>query len=715
MRFGIAAAALAFQQAIPTTVAYQEKGNSESNKVMQQAYSSLAATTSIHDDDDDERKMFLSSHPMGQSIQVEASKDHHRHHHHQRRRRNGKDRNTRGLLDKSKTKRLERESSSTSSTLVNNRMETDDNENNSIVECDPKSVDMGILACGARSYCVESQFSSTGGICSSSPTSRSRHLQQPPPQQSQSCSDDDQCSEGQFCNVNIGFDDGLVTGVCVDCPCGNYPILTCDWVVEPLSNRAAIQSCIDSCTQAESDPLRCEPFTEYYYCEPTIDPDTGFEGQSCKGISLNCFDSVGSCCYTFSFESTYDVDDYRALEATYYFVAPYHQNITLSYNNVDVECYVAFDEEVCNGCSTSSNYNYSGEVCVEFDCTNNPPGGAGNLCDYTSGNGIYDLIPILGQCSSYNPNPDPYPPPPDNIMCNICGFTAYPDNPDEELSGGYSCQDVWRYSYTNVFDGTETCETATKYFSSICCIGVAPCNICDDRPLTNPNEFVDIPTLGVSAYCYVIYYTGLEGGIVGDESCAIVSGIAGPICCLTKEEDNVGSIAYCPICPDGQSVSSPDLLISTPGLPNMTCTQLQAFGKQGLIPPELCETTQITAPALCGCGIDEPQTTPVASKPPVAPPGSSSSSSSSVPSMVPGDNNLSVSPEADLGPEDISNDSNSTDATNETETPMSAPTPLPSDTNGSSSEDESGSRSIFNGSFLGGIPLMVAACYMLAF
>ena len=462
-----------------------------------------------------------------------------------------------------------------------------------VSECDPNALDMGILECGAGNYCSESRASSKGGICASN--SDRRKLQ--------ACGVTTFCTEeGTFCNLDFGAE-----GECEACPCGD-PITDCGLL--GLYNPAGVPACVASCTQSPADAYTCQDVDggESYFCESTVDPDTGYGTEVCYGISDYCDEEGAGCCYGYGYSVTYGANNYTSVSIIYNFYTPYSQNVTLTYDS-NYECDITFNGEACNSCVVVGDGE---DPCVEFDCTNNPPGMMGSSCN---GTGAVELIPVLAYCGLYD-------------RCDICDGGDLNGN---LTIGVYSCDDLASISYLIPPDSDE-CDYAQDNFGLVCCGEGTPCNICSGGgSLLNPYvELVENVT------CGDLYYAG-QLGLIPEESCAYYASLAGPTCC----NENVGEL--CILCPGDGDVENPDQIIQTPGQPEVTCGQLQEFGRTGAVPGDLCAAAQIAVPALCGCL--DPDSSMVPGETP--PPGSmdpSMAPGSMDPSMMPGSMDPSMVP-----------------------------------------------------------------------
>ncbi|KAL3910053.1 MAG: hypothetical protein SGILL_007843 [Bacillariaceae sp.] len=208
-------------------------------------------------------------------------------------------------------------------------------------ECDPESddADTGVLSCGAGTFCAESDESTKGGFCVSSPDELDRNLQE-----------------------TVTLFDGLYSVFCSE---DAYYASDCN------------------CTGA--DP---EAYTLDVVC---------MQPQECTNYTSTCDANVTSCIeYDFSFSlngaGTYVVD--RCFEDT----APYYQRtcyqLTAVETGVPEECTISMDGEDCFSCTVDTNEE--GDYCYQFDCTNTISRRAGDLCQ----EGVY-VAPILYYLRTY--------------------------------------------------------------------------------------------------------------------------------------------------------------------------------------------------------------------------------------------------------------------------------------------------------------------------
>lgn len=206
-------------------------------------------------------------------------------------------------------------------------------EQEELVECDPESedADVGVLSCGAGSYCIESENSKKGGYCLSSPDEIDRNLQ-----------------ESFFDSVYFAF---------------------CD------SDSLYYDTC--NCTGA--DP---EAYTLDVACA---------RSDACGEIESQCGVNVTSC-VSYGFYLTMTGPGAYVVDRCFEDSLPYQQKTcyqTTSYGNRDVEgCTISVDDEECLSCQLSTNAD--GDDCYIFDCTNTFVKRAGDQCTP----GVY-VAPIL--------------------------------------------------------------------------------------------------------------------------------------------------------------------------------------------------------------------------------------------------------------------------------------------------------------------------------
>ena len=434
-----------------------------------------------------------------------------------------------------------------------------------VVECDPYHIDTGILQCGSGSYCAESKESSKGGVCVA--LSNTRNLQQ------QNCASDIPCPEGSFCDQMYGSDGGG----CEICPCGNPATACIGLLGQAFYNPDAIESCTSSCGPGVGYCQQYAGTCNFDY----FDTATGTGTTTCYGASEYCYDDGADCCYAYAITRTFEDGAQTSSSYEYYFSAPYSQNVTITYGGEGSGCGILFNGDLCNSCTQTSDY----QNCIQFDCTNSPGGQAGNTCD---DDGMGALLPVSNQCVIYE-MPDSY--------CNFCGEgpLPYPDAVIGVDGYEYSCQ--YLFDYNMYFESNSTqCDYASYYYAPICCEGAAPCNICGEGgSLTYPNATFDIPDYG-EVTCYALGYGGMFG-LISPGECAVITGIARPTCCEMPPEPST-----CYVCPNDWPVTNPDALVDVDSLPDdTTCQQLQDFGRQGLIPSELCTSAQTAALSNCGC------------------------------------------------------------------------------------------------------------------
>ena len=547
------------------------------------------------------------------------------------------------------TKTRKKRSKVGNSPLLNNRRNTRNKrrvEQSTNKECDPNALDMGILECESigNYYCVESQLSSTGGICSSTNGLMIGHKQkqQLNRRKLQRCSPTDEpssCPDGSFCDLQTV----ATAGFCVDCPCGNNAEHSCPILLPDTDDNhspESLQDCFDQCTSLV-DPYPCQEYiTAYQYCYAGDTTQLGapYYSYYCFGQSPYCYYADATCCFAYGYAAQYgppepSQDYYFQRTYYYYFYQPYEQKIRFTYSSRGgTDCDLLFNDETCNLCEFTSSFE---EFCFDFDCTNLPGGMAGNTCDGGDGSndGITTLLPILNQCGgdetmTSSPSTSPPTVAPAGNGCRICGIDGYLRNPDL-IVGGYTCEVTSNSTYSLFENGSPECITAQDSIGPACCDAIDPCNICTnhggilmnpDAPLTNGTN---------AATCSDLYVYALQGMLANPDQCAYYSSIAGPTCCGDDFDPT------CLVCPDDGQVSNPDTTVEFPGFPEVTCGQVQEFGRQGLIPPDLCEEAQAEIPTTCGCdaGVLPPSDMPGGETDPPAtdPPGSNE-----VPSGSPG-------------------------------------------------------------------------------
>lgn len=124
-----------------------------------------------------------------------------------------------------------------------------------------------------------------------------------------------------------------------------------------------------------------------------------------------------------------------------------------------------------------------------------------------------------------------------------------------------------------------------------------PCNVCGgDLVVTNPSAIAYIPGQ-TNTPCFELAGVGGGGGISPYE-CANLPGQIGQTCgCAPPTQEPTQSPSYptCNICAPNQLMSSPDTWMSytdSSGTTNMPCSNWQAEGAIGQIPPNECASLQ---------------------------------------------------------------------------------------------------------------------------
>ena len=502
-------------------------------------------------------------------------------------------------------------------------------------ECNPTSTDpdIGVLSCGQGRYCQESVQHGLGGVCAGKETAEVHR--------------DLQAGSGgeflqSFCNPLSD-----IYGV-YDCDCSEFDVAT---------GQGDIQ-----CSTFDSycfDPGNTTCATSSFFAD-FMEDDT-YSVTFCYDFLLPYYERV---CYNvdyFDSTCTLEFNNVTCASCTV-------QNDTLAngYYCLDFDCSNTagmHDGSECDGDKVSIlRDNLICSVCPGNAPVSNPGYMiGGTTCGQLQDDGLEGRIPvddcptaqvsvpIICGCEPAEaplPTPPPVPAPGQEPICLVCPGDGDVINP-EIIIGDTSCGDLQESGRQGQIP-EENCPAIQSGVPIQCgCADVevptptpAPievfpvCSVCPDgEPVTNPDEIVELPDQPETT-CGELQESGLEG-LISPELCPVVQGSVPLLCgCGAAETDPPvepvtdapavqptdapagGDI--CIICLNDDDVTNPDNIVEVPGEPDsdITCAELQALGRQGLIPPDQCIGAQVAAPFLCGCGDIELTLPPAESPPP---------------------------------------------------------------------------------------------------
>ncbi|KAL3908144.1 MAG: hypothetical protein SGILL_008596, partial [Bacillariaceae sp.] len=402
-----------------------------------------------------------------------------------------------------------------------------------IVECDTQDASrlnmdvVGILSCGPGRYCKESSDSPMGGVCAWShqggadDSASHRMLQE----DESSIIDD----------LQYACDYAYLIGY--DC--------SCDLDSEQYSGTA-------SC----SSPPVCSTYPS-----------------ACNVNSTDC----RSDSYAVNILSAGTWETELCVE----FTKPYEQKTCYSTTMMDFgkdvqpECYINFQGEVCSSCAAyplqeaSGNETMLSEICYTFDCSNTAAGSIGNTCDF----------PV----SSMSVYLDTYGCPP----CNVCGDNGTMMSPETAvriLNNTYECGYIQDVSMMGFFT-----EASCQYFSSVV---EGPCEChgggAETQAPSSPT------TSAVTTDTNSTFAPTNEPNLATDFP-------------MIDKPESLPPGQICNPCPNGDVVYV-DAFVMVPGQSDqVSCAELKKAGMDGSIPTAACGTVQNLAATPC-CGKDKEPT-----------------------------------------------------------------------------------------------------------
>lgn len=258
--------------------------------------------------------------------------------------------------------------------------------------------------------------------------------------------------------------------------------------------------------------------------------------------------------------------------------------------------------------------------------------------------------------------------------CNICSDGEYLQFPNSTTFvpgvGEYACSDIYSNGFAGNFGSQDSngCLAASIIAGPVCCgSGVVPtdppapmgCNICrsiEGGYLYNEDVIVSIPGGNEEYTCSEIYEAGISGDFLDDGpdgTCAAISDAIGSTCCssggdvgpiVTESPSSVSSEVEdaCYVCPGNGDVGNPTVTVPGTGDPELTCSEIQALGRQGLIPSDQCPAAQAGVPLVCGCL--EPPSEVVPSEVPSGAPTNAPIQMTEVPVIAPSEAPVDVAP-----------------------------------------------------------------------
>lgn len=143
------------------------------------------------------------------------------------------------------------------------------------------------------------------------------------------------------------------------------------------------------------------------------------------------------------------------------------------------------------------------------------------------------------------------------------------------------------------------------------------CNICPEGTVTPGGVFVMPGSQEVS--CSDLEAAGLNGTIVGAESCeAFQDRAAGPCCGAPFSSDepivDESTDGFCTVCGPNKTLTDDTSFVSVPTQGIYSCKELIAMGQNGTLDDKrICILVQLSAKTPCGCISDDPTAAPVAS------------------------------------------------------------------------------------------------------
>jgi len=380
-----------------------------------------------------------------------------------------------------------------------------------VVECDPTSVDVGILACEEGQFCKEDDSSTLGGLCVSTEAT-SRHLQ------TVNLCNPASSSFSNACNCS-GLDNSTGTGT-VDC------VTATDYNVGLL-----FTGC-DNATLNETSIYGFQNSLETYYenCYTFITP---YYQKTCVKVTGNTCNITldGQACASCILQGKYYQFDCS--------------NIGGPVGNDSVALF-----PIIKTCYTPSNHTN-----VTFNCTSLcAPGDSipyamydinvtvANYGSYSCGNlAVAEYLGDIPQyaCAAFSAAAQSGC---CEYQCDLCGAnsgipTANLSNPvNIPISGyqGYTCGDFAYAAYVNFSLPPGTCAPIAKLMKHTCC-GPLPksCNLCGG-PLVDPMAMVSIGG-------YTVQCSSLET-FLNSTQCNTVAPLVGHVCCGTAPASAPSSV-----------------------------------------------------------------------------------------------------------------------------------------------------------------------------
>lgn len=312
------------------------------------------------------------------------------------------------------------------------------------IECDPTTVDVGVLGCGGHTqYCLESSSSSLGGYCvaattdgsSSSPGNTRHHSFEEATAVAMSATatasrrrlEEDVIDDDEF----VLDDNGKASYSLL-----NYLESFCD-----LSD--------------DSFTCDCEPVDEMEYTSSAFCISPTYISE----VSTICGDQLPNITVSFSITSDFVVT--APWTASGQFCIQLTEPRTLEYcygyewNGEDQPktCTMSFNGTECTSCDIVDDY------CKEFDCTNTGLPISGSSCDGIFEDYIYKEIFV----KDYLPCPN---------ACYLCGgpggYTATPSAPFVGSSSSATCGEVQLGALAGYPVVVASCDDFSTYFQSNC-------------------------------------------------------------------------------------------------------------------------------------------------------------------------------------------------------------------------------------------------------